>query len=96
MSHKDAVKIIGTHFSQVDDKLTNILELSEADQKAKAEALAAEKAVNEARIAAAQPEEEVAEEETEATTEAAEETETAAEATEETPKATEEAAKEEE
>ena len=41
--------------------------LSEADQKAKAEALAAEKAVNEARIAAAQPEEEVAEEETEAT-----------------------------
>jgi small subunit ribosomal protein S16 len=83
--------------------------LSEADQKAKAEALAAEKAVNEARIAEAQPEEEVAEEEvTPETTEggdASEEVEATekveeaapvAEATEEAPKATEEAAKEEE
>ncbi len=57
--------------------------LSKADEKARAEALAAEKAVNEARIAAAQPEEEVAEEapETEA---AAEETTEEAPASEET------------
>ncbi|MEH6406237.1 MAG: 30S ribosomal protein S16 [Leeuwenhoekiella sp.] len=41
----------------VDSKVEN---LSEAQKKAKADALAAEKAVNEARIAAAQPEEEVA------------------------------------
>ena len=45
--------------------------LSKAQQEAKAKALEAEKAVNEARIAAAQPEEEVVEE---ATEEAAEET----------------------
>ena len=67
--------------------------LSEAEAKAKAEALAAEKAVNEARIAEAQPEEEVAEEEV---AEAAEATEATEDATEEAPKATEEAAKEEE
>jgi len=61
--------------------------LSDAKEKAKADALAAEKAVNEARIAEAQPEPEVVEEATEAP---------AAEATEEAPKATEEATKEEE
>ncbi|MDX1462250.1 MAG: 30S ribosomal protein S16 [Marinirhabdus sp.] len=68
--------------------------LTEAQQKAKAEALAAEKAVNEARIAEAAPAEEVAEEE--ATAEAGEATEeTAAETTtEEAPAA--EASKEEE
>ena len=55
--------------------------LSDAEQKAKADALAAEKAVNEARIAEAQPEEVV--EETEATTETAETTEEATEAKEE-------------
>ena len=63
--------------------------LSEAQAKAKAEALAAEKAVNEARIADAAPVEEVAEEE--ATPETAEATE---EVTEETPAVTEEVAEE--
>jgi small subunit ribosomal protein S16 len=57
--------------------------LSEAEQKAKADALAAEKAVNEARIAEAQPQEVVEEAETEATTETAETTEEATEAKEE-------------
>ncbi|MAZ73515.1 MAG: 30S ribosomal protein S16 [Flavobacteriaceae bacterium] len=66
--------------------------LSEADQKAKAEALAAEKAVNEARIAEAQPEE-VAEEEAETATEAAEGTE---EANASAPETAEDKAKEEE
>ena len=76
--------------------------LSEADQKAKAEALAAEKAVNEARIAEAQPEEEVAEEEVtpEATEggDASEEVEATEKVEEAAPvaEATEEAAKEEE
>tara|TARA_R110002072_G_scaffold7503_2_gene40896 strand:- start:685739 stop:686359 length:621 start_codon:yes stop_codon:yes gene_type:complete len=86
--------------------------LTEAQEKAKAEALAAEKAVNEARIAEAAPAEEETEEEatpetaegTDATeeveaTEKIEEEAPVAEATEEAPKATEEApaaAKEEE
>ncbi|HIB46894.1 MAG TPA: 30S ribosomal protein S16 [Flavobacteriaceae bacterium] len=86
--------------------------LTEAQEKAKAEALAAEKAVNEARIAEAAPAEEETEEEatpetaegTDATeeveaTEKVEEEAPVAEATEEAPKATEEApaaAKEEE
>ena len=46
--------------------------LSDAQEKAKAEALAAEKVVNETRIAEAQPEPEVVAEEAEATPEAAE------------------------
>ncbi|HBR52768.1 MAG TPA: 30S ribosomal protein S16 [Flavobacteriaceae bacterium] len=86
--------------------------LTEAQEKAKAEALAAEKAVNEARIAEAAPAEEETEEEatpetaegTDGTeeveaTEKVEEEAPVAEATEEAPKATEEApaaAKEEE
>ncbi len=86
--------------------------LTEAQEKAKAEALAVEKAVNEARIAEAAPAEEETEEEatpetaegTDATeeveaTEKVEEEAPVAEATEEAPKATEEApaaAKEEE
>ena len=69
--------------------------LSKAEAEAKAKALEAEKEANEKRIAAAQPEEEVAEEAAEETTEAAAE-ETAAEApAEEAPAAEEEAAKEE-
>ena len=69
--------------------------LSKAEAEAKAKALEAEKEANEKRIAAAQPEEEVAEEAAEETTEAAVE-ETAAEApAEEAPAAEEEAAKEE-
>lgn len=69
--------------------------LSKAEAEAKAKALEAEKEANEKRIAAAQPEEEVAEEAAEENTEAAAE-ETAAEApAEEAPAAEEEAAKEE-
>ena len=30
LKHKDAAKIIGIHFSEIDDKITNILELSES------------------------------------------------------------------
>ena len=66
--------------------------LSKADEKARKEALAAEKAVNEARIKAAQPEPE-AEEKPEA--EAAAEEAPAETASEETPKAEEAEAKKE-
>lgn len=73
--------------------------LSEAKEKAKAEALAAEKAVNEARIAEAAPVEEVAEEEVTPEvaegTDATEEVEATEQVADEAP-ATAEAAKEEE
>ncbi|KAA3620645.1 MAG: 30S ribosomal protein S16 [Flavobacterium sp.] len=101
---------------QAEEKFNNWLEekakaveakranLADAQAKAKAEALAAEKAVNEARVAVAEEEEateEAVEETTEAVEAAAEETteaveEVAEEATEATAETTEEAAKEEE